>query len=245
MKSVLDICYSSTSAQMLDIHLPEAEHFPVFIYFHGGGLEAGDKSSEKVLFDYLTAKGVAVVTANYRMYPDAQYPDFLVDAASTVAWVFQNIARYGSAEGIYVGGSSAGGFIAQMLCFDASWLAVHGIKPLDIAGYVHDAGQPTCHFNVLRERGIDTRRVIIDESAPLYHIAADKQFPPMLILSSDDDIPGRLEQNKLLVATMKHFGYTDQVYLKILHGKHCAHTGMVDENGESVFGKLILEYIIK
>ena len=245
MKEILDICYSKETKQCLDVYLPEEMEFPVFLYFHGGGLEEGDKASQKPVFEYMVSCGIGVVSANYRMYPNAKYPDFLEDAAAAVAWVFDNIGTYGKINGIYVGGSSAGGYISQMLCFDKSWLSKYGRKPTDITGFIHDAGQPTCHFNVLRERGIDTRRVIIDESAPLYHIAADKQFPPMLILSSDDDIPGRLEQNKLLVATMKHFGYTDQVYLKIMHGKHCAHTGMVDESGESVFGKLILEYIIK
>lgn len=48
------------------------------------------------------------------------------------------------------GGSSAGGYISQMLCFDKTWLSKHGIKATDISGFIHDAGQPTCHFNVLR-----------------------------------------------------------------------------------------------
>ena len=244
-RCILDISYGSCEAQKLDVYLPDADHFPVFVYFHGGGLEAGDKRAETAIFEYLPEKGVAVVSANYRMYPDAKYPDFLEDAASVVAWAFANMKQYGSVEGIYVGGTSAGGYMSQMLCFDESWLAKHGIRPLDIAGYVHDAGQPTCHFNILRERGLDTRRVIIDDSAPLYHIAADRQYPPMLIIVSDDDIPNRLEQTRLLVSTLRNFGYTENIYLQMMHGKHCAYTGAVDENGDSIFGKLALEYIIK
>lgn len=244
-RCIFDIAYGSYEAQKLDVYLPDKEVFPVFVYFHGGGIEAGDKQGEKIIFSYLAAHGVAVVSANYRMYPDAKYPDFLEDAASAVAWTFANMKKYGTVEKIYVGGSSAGGYISQMLCFDPSWLAKHGIQPLDIAGYVLDAGQPTCHFNVLRERGIDTRRVIIDDSAPLYHIAAGKQYPPMLIIVSDDDIPGRLEQTMLLIATLKSFGNTEYIYLQMMHGKHCAYTGAADENGDSILGKLALEYIIK
>ena len=43
MKSTITLSYGTHSAQALDLYLPDAAHFPVFVYFHGGGLEAGDK----------------------------------------------------------------------------------------------------------------------------------------------------------------------------------------------------------
>lgn len=243
MKTVLDVCYNKTTEQYLDIYLPENEEFAVLLYFHGGGIESGDKSDSKIFFNYLVSQGIAVVSANYRMYPNAKYPHFLIDAADATAWVFKNIGNYGKIKGIYVGGSSAGSFISQMLCFDKTWLSKHGIKSTDITGFIHDAGQPTCHFNVLRERGIDTRRVIIDDSAPLYHIGEDKQYPPMLIIVSDNDMQNRYEQTMLLVSTLKHFGHAEKVQLKVMNGTHCAYVGAADQNGESVFGKIIKEFI--
>lgn len=245
MKVFSDVCYCQEYKQYLDIYLPECRQFPVFVYFHGGGLEYGDKARQQVLYKYLTDHGVAVVAPNYRMYPDARYPDFLVDSAKAVAWVFQNMRSYGIATGIYVGGSSAGGYISQMLCFDESWLTVHGINPSDISGYLHDAGQPTCHFNVLRERGEDTRRVIIDETSPLYHIDSSRSDSPMLIIVSDNDMENRYEQTMLLVSTLKHFGHTENVKLKVMHGTHCAYVSAVDGNGDSILGKLVLELIHK
>lgn len=65
-----------------------------------------------------------------------------------------------------MGGSSAGGYLSMMLCFDKKYYEAVGVSPSDISGCVHDAGQPTVHFKVLKERGIDSRRIIIDESAP-------------------------------------------------------------------------------
>ena len=131
--------------------------------------------------------------------------------------------------------------MSQMLCFDDSWLSVHGIKPLDIAGYVHDAGQPTCHFNVLRERGLNPKRIIIDEASPLYHIDDSRSYPPMLVIVSDNDIKNRYEQTMLLMSTLKHFGHTENVKLTVMQGKHCAYVRAVDENGDSVLGKMVLE----
>ncbi len=242
MKTQKDICYGECKEQSLDVYLPEKETYPVFVYFHGGGLTSGDKERHPVLYNYLVEHGIAVVSANYRMYPTARYPDFLHDAARAVAWVFKNIPN---TEGIYIGGSSAGGYISQMLCFDPSYLAAHGIQTRDIAGYVHDAGQPTCHFNVLKERGIDSRRVIVDEAAPIYHIAAEQPYPPMLVIVSDNDMQNRIEQITLLVSTMKHFGYSDGVTLKLMHGKHCAYVNAVDESDRSIFGEMIRQFILK
>ncbi len=243
MKTIFDVCYNKKTEQYLDIHFPESSEFSVLLYFHGGGLENGDKADQKNFFKYMVSHGVAVVSANYRMYPNAEYPDFLVDAADAVAWVFENIGKYGKINGIYVGGSSAGGYISQMLCFDNAWLSKHDIQPTDIAGFIHDAGQPTCHFNVLRERGIDTRRVIVDDSAPLYHIGENEQYSPMLIIVSDDDMQNRYEQTMLLVSTLKHFGHSERVQLKVMNGKHCAYVNEADQNGESVFGKIAAAFI--
>lgn len=245
MKTIADVCYSQKTDQYLDIHLPECDQFPVFLYFHGGGMVRGDKANNYDLFiEHLTTRGIAVVSANYRMYPAAKYPEFLEDAAQAVAWVFANMKQYGEVTGIYVGGSSAGGYISQMLCFDKRYLARHGIAPMDIAGFIHDAGQPTCHFNVLRERGIDTRRVIVDESAPLYHIGVDETYPPMLIIVSDNDKQNRYEQTLLLVSTLKHFGHTEKVTLQVMESTHCAYVRKADEQGQSIFGDLICRFIL-
>jgi len=245
MKTVTDICYSREADQYLDIYLPECGSFPVFLYFHGGGIESGNKAEGIDLFvRHLTDRGIAVVSANYRMYPTAKYPEFLEDAAQATAWVFENMKDYGEVTGIYVGGSSAGGYISQMLCFDKHYLAKHGIAPTDIAGFIHDAGQPTSHFNVLRERGIDSRRVIVDESAPLYHVGVDEKYPPMLIIVSDRDMENRYEQTVLLVSTLKHFGHSENVKLQVLESTHCAYISKADERGVSIFGDLIGRYIL-
>lgn len=243
MKTITNICYCEEHEQYLDLHLPDCESFPVFVYFHGGGLKAGDKGANTLLYTYLAEHGVAVVTANYRLYPDAHYPDFLLDSAKAVAWTLKNIGTYGKATGIYVGGSSAGGYLSQMLCFDESWLLAHGIEPSAISGYLLDAGQPTCHFSVLSERGLDPRRVIIDETAPLYHIDGRASYPPMGIIVSDHDIPNRYEQTLLLMSTLKQFGHSEKVSLTLMRGTHCAYVESVDENGDSVLGKLALTFI--
>lgn len=152
-KSIENIPYSSQNGpQLLDLYLPEGKNFPTLVYFHGGGLEGGDKQGHPFI-PYLASRGIAVVSANYRMYPEARYPDFVQDAADAVAWTVRNVGSYGGDGRVFVGGSSAGGYLSMMLCFAEQYLGVHDIAPCRIAGWIFDAGQPTTHFRVLQERG--------------------------------------------------------------------------------------------
>lgn len=240
MKIIEDICYgkSKHSEQYLDIYLPDRDAFKVFVYMHGGGIEAGDKSDARVVGEYVASQGTAFVSINYRMYPQAVYPQFICDAAEAVGWVFNNIGKYGKCEGIYIGGSSAGGYISMMLCFDDKYLSPYNLPAGTIKGYIHDAGQPTTHFNVLRERGIDSRRVIIDEAAPIYHIGKADNYTPMEFIVSDNDMQNRFEQIQMTLSTLKHFQYDEsKIYYRLMHGSHCHYSG-TDE-----LGKIICEFI--
>jgi dipeptidyl aminopeptidase/acylaminoacyl peptidase len=245
MKDILNVAYGSISAQMLDIYLPEGDVSSVFVYFHGGGLESGDKKSAAIFAPYLTERGIAVISANYRMYPGYEYPDFICDAASAVAFSVEYAEKELGCKTVYVGGSSAGGYLSMMLCFDSKYLAEVGLDNSRIAGYFHDAGQPTAHFNVLKHKGVDPRRVIVDDSAPLYHIGADKEYPPMLVIVSTHDIENRYEQTMLLLSTLKDFGCGDNVQLQVMESTHCGYIRKADEQGESIFGKLIADFILK
>jgi dipeptidyl aminopeptidase/acylaminoacyl peptidase len=234
MNTYFDISYGE---EYLDLYIPE-NPIATFVYFHGGGIESGDKKNDSLIFEYLVSRGICAVSANYRMYPAAHFPEFILDAASAVKWVINNIKRYGGSEKIFVGGSSAGGYLSQMLCFNEEYLGDYSGK---ISGYLHDAGQPTSHFNVLREKGIDTRRVIVDETAPLYYVC-DKKYPPMLIIVSDNDMENRYEQTMLLMSTLKHFG-SSSAALKVMNGTHCAYISKRDKEGNSILGQIIEEFI--
>lgn len=243
MKLLENLTYAnSDAAQVLDVYLPDIAVSAVFVYFHGGGLDHGDKSVASKMGEYLAERGVAVVSANYRMYPEHKYPDFLYDAATVVAWAREYMKKELACDNLYVGGSSAGGYISMMLCFDKRYLASVGIDNSAISGYFHDAGQPTAHFNVLKFAGIDPRRIIVDESAPLYHIGTDSEYPPMRFIVSDNDMKNRYEQTMLVLSTMSHFGYQNYDHV-VMNGKHCAYCRALDGEGVSVFGQMIEDFI--
>jgi len=91
---------------------------------------------------------------------------------------------------------------------------------------------------VLTERGIDSRRIIVDEAAPLFHIGKASGYPPMMFIVSDNDMKNRYEQTQLVLSTLKHFEYNEgKIYYKLMHGSHC-HYSETEE-----FGKIICEFI--
>ncbi len=248
MKSIKDIVYSTVDGEDLkfDLYTPDEGAFDIFVYFHGGGLEKGSKESGSTSFvPYLAERGIATASFDYRMYPTYKYPDFLVDAANGIKYVIDHKSEWGDCRRIFVGGSSAGGYMSMMLCFDKRWYEGAGVDRERIAGYVHDAGQPTAHFNVLKFSGVDPRRVIVDDTAPLYHIGTDKEYPPMTFIVSDDDMQNRYEQTMLVLSTLKHFGHTEpKVTHTVMNGKHCKYVGRIDEeDGKSAFGKLVEAFV--
>ena len=245
MKTVKNISYSTDNAlQELDLYLPDGEAEALFVYFHGGGLEHGDKSAAKIFASYLTERGIALISANYRMYPEFKYPDFIFDAAAAVKWGYDYMRCELGCKKLYVGGSSAGGYLSMMLCFDSRYLADIGLSASAVNGYFHDAGQPTAHYNVLKYSGIDSRRVIVEETAPLYYVGLETGYPPMRFIVSDRDMKNRYEQTMLMLTTLSHFGHAECDYV-LMHGTHCEYCRTLDEHGDSVLGKLIFDFISK
>jgi len=251
IETMKDIAYSNVDpACTLDVYLPvQDQPGPMFLYLHGGGLEAGDKALEAHIFDGLLQRGIAVASANYRMYPQARFPQFVEDAAAAAAYVRKtDFGRTFSAY--YLGGSSAGAYLAMMLLFDPHYLGQHGIRPNAFTGYLLDAGQPTAHYNVLREREQDTRLVRLDDSAPLYFVGSqtvsDSPLPRIHVICDENDMPGRVSQNRLLLDTLRHFEYPEELLsMQITPGYgHTGYLGVQLSDGQNLFSKMAIEFIL-
>ena len=230
--------WTESERNYLDIFLPEQEVKGVYIYIHGGGITSGDKECiSDAQVNRLTSGGIAVVCPSYRLYPNAKYPEFIEDVAAVAAWVKNHPEEVKGCSDVFIGGSSAGGYLSMMLYFDNTYLGKYGLSCKDFAGFVFDAGQPTTHFNVVGERGLDTRRVIVDEAAPLFHIKEYSGEPPMQIFVADNDMENRYEQTILLLSTLKHFHYPQDIITYVCK-ENCTHCCYLadDEYAEEVYG---------
>lgn len=191
----------------LDLYLPETKKgFSTIVWFHGGGLTSGNKK----IPEGLKAKGHAVIAINYRLSPKVKVTEILDDAASAVAWVFRNIESFGGDSArVFVSGHSAGGYLTSMLGVNHDLLKAHGIDANKIAGLIPYSGHTITHFTVRKERGVEAKRPIIDEMAPLFHVRADA--PPFLLITGDRELEmlGRYEENAYFFRMMKVAGHKD------------------------------------
>ena len=188
---------------VLDIFAPkDAKNLPVIIWFHGGGLTSGSKDVPEA-FRQCDMVSVAV---GYRLSPKAKFPEFLEDAAASIAWCFENIEKYGGdPKKIFVGGTSAGGYLTGMIGLDSRWLKPYGIEPRRIAGLIPFTGQMTTHFHVkeLLKYPQSKYMPVIDENAPMYYVSKD--CSPIAFVVGDRKIewPGRVEENELMAASLR------------------------------------------
>jgi dipeptidyl aminopeptidase/acylaminoacyl peptidase len=228
----------------MDLFLPEQEHFFTIVYFHGGGLVEGDKGDSHQFVKHLTKLGFAVSTANYSLITEKRFPECVKDAARAIKFIKDNINQYGKSKGVIVMGQSAGAYLTLMLCLNKNYLKEVGIDNNEIVGWISDAGQPTTHFNILKyERGLNPLLQRIDEAAPLYFVDQNTNFSHLLLIVYESDLPNRLEQNQLLLKTIKTFNKDIDVELKILHGEHCHGSGQLDEDNEYGVVKLVKEWM--
>lgn len=199
----------------LDVYYPEGKKdFATVVWFHGGGLSAG----EKTVPTELKNQGFAVVAVNYRLHPKVKSPVYIQDAAAAVAWTFKNIQEFGGAGDpnlIFVSGHSAGGYLTSMVGLDKKYLAEFGIDADRIAGLIPFSGHAITHFTIREERGIPGIQPIIDEMAPLFHVRSDA--PPYVIITGDRELEmlGRYEENAYMMRMMKVAGHKNTVIYEL------------------------------
>lgn len=193
-----------------DIHVPEAaeQPVPVAVYAHGGSFIGGTRQMGP--WTTMPAAGIAVVSIDYRLSGECDFPVPIEDYCAAVRWVRHNAGCYGLDDRRVSGwGTSAGAYLAGMA-------ALTGSRSPDRDGLPEDPGDllssvvlhaPTTDFSLLREdafgasdealadfelvataflgsdvHGARARRASMLEAA---HQAASP--PPFLIMHGDQD----------------------------------------------------------
>ncbi len=96
----------------------DKEHLPVFIYFHGGGFATRSIDSHDRLCRRLAKHNdMLVVNVGYRLAPEYKFPIPHQDCYDATVWIAENTASLGGNPAkIVVGGDSAGGNLATVVC---------------------------------------------------------------------------------------------------------------------------------
>jgi acetyl esterase/lipase len=138
-----DIVYGPHPRHRIDLYVPQEGdkregRAPTILFFYGGAFRAGRKSECRFVGQALTKAGMTVAVPDYRIYPEARFPNFLQDGAMAAAKVLQlNFAS----GGLFLMGHSAGAYIAAMLGANESYLRACGVAPSSIGGVIALSGR--------------------------------------------------------------------------------------------------------
>lgn len=246
MKVLRDEVYDEESGCRADVYLPENFGYDTVVYFHGGGMEAGDKADANVcdIAEYFCEKGYAFVSVNYTLYPAAVFPGYLKEGALAVRFALNNVAGKGGSGRVAVSGQSAGAWISLMLCFDRRYFDGCGVDGEKIFAWIIDSAQTTSHYNVMKyEKGLSPALQRIDELAPLYYVDETTRFSRMLLIYYEKDMPCRLQQNELLYAAIKNLNRDSDVEKICLKGGHCRASCVKEPDGTYEFATVALDFL--
>lgn len=189
-----DVAYGDGPRQKLDIYRPvqpaPAGGWPVAVFFYGGSWNSGARGDYAFVGEALAARGILTLVADYRLYPEVRYPDFLRDSAAALAWGLAHASSLGgNPRRVFVMGHSAGAYNAAMLALDARWLQGNPAgahEPTELAGFIGLAGP----YDFLPMTNEDTQPVFFHPnypagSQPVSHVS--RTAPPTFLGAARDD----------------------------------------------------------
>ena len=189
-----DQAYGANPRQRLDVYAPPQSRLldakgqaPLAVFFYGGAWDSGRRQDYSWVGHALASRGLVTVVADYRLYPEVKYPDFLADSAHAVRWACDNAARYGADPGrVVLVGHSAGAYNAAMLAFDGRYLVAAGVDPKRVKAMAGLSGP----YDFLPLQGEITHRIFgetvdLPGTQPAAYVTAAS--PPAFLATGEAD----------------------------------------------------------
>lgn len=190
-----NVAFGDGERDTLDIYRAEDQKAgaPVLMFVHGGSWDSGSKDMYKFLAEGFTREGYDIVLPNYRLYPEATFPNFLEDNAAAVAYTAKEFAG----RPIVLMGHSAGAYNVLMLGLRDEFLAMEGVELCtNVAGIVSLAA-PTGIVPLESERLIQIFPERFEgEDAALNNVSAPT--PPLFLGHGESDTTVYPENSKAL-----------------------------------------------
>lgn len=208
-----DVPYMQGARGGMDIYRPAsaAGPLPMTVFFYGGSWRSGNRADYLFLATALARAGMVVVVPDYRLHPEAQFPDYLADAARAVAAARAGAAAWGAdPERLALAGHSAGAWIAAMLALDPRYLAAAGDSRAHLTGVVGIAG-PYDFLPIESPRVRAVFAAATDQRTTQPITYADGAGPPMLLLHGADDDIVEPRNSTILARRIKAAGGTADV----------------------------------
>ncbi len=216
------------------VHRPSSDRsLPVMIWFHGGGwVFQSIDTHDRLVREYAAASGVAVVSVDYALAPEARFPIAVLECAEVVRKIHETGTAWGlDPSRIVLGGDSAGGnlaFATALKLRDDGGPSLRGIlTPYPVTSC--DFTSPS-YVEFAEGYGLTTAAMqaywglyLRDESDRLSPLAAPlladvSGLPPTLIQLAELDV--LRSDGEAMAAKLRRSGAdaTLEVYPGVLHG---------------------------
>src|SRR5262245_4052604 len=137
------IAYGPEARHRMDLYLPKrtVDRAPAVLFFYGGGFISGQRCEYRFVGQALASRGIITAIADYGLFPDHRFPDFVEDGAQAFAFLHKHLPNYGGdPKRLFTAGHSAGAYIAVMLASNPEYLRAAGADISSPAGAIGIAG---------------------------------------------------------------------------------------------------------
>jgi acetyl esterase len=143
-----DVRYGPHARNVLDIYRADygtaaRKKKPALLFLHGGAFVEGDRNKSEEVYSnvlyYFARHGIIGLNVEYRLAPEAQYPEGSIDVGLAVEWVHDHADELGvDKHSIFLMGHSAGAAHAAGYAYDTR---MHSSPGKGIAGLVIVSGR--------------------------------------------------------------------------------------------------------
>jgi acetyl esterase/lipase len=218
-----------------DLYLPQgAGPFPALIGVHGGGWQAGARSTFQYWGPYLGERGYALLAISYRLAKKGQkaFPEAVQDVLAGVQFARGNAKDYKLDPGrIGLFGASAGAHVAALAALGGTTklfahsypqdrhaavstavkvlVGVYGVYDLVDMWQRYQLTSPRENNveNFLGAAPIDDRRLYFDASPISYATVANNQVAVFLSVGTQDDLVDRRAHTDAFLLALKQAGF--------------------------------------
>ncbi len=227
----------------LDVYRNAAERFdagprPAVIQVHGGGWFAGSRYEQGIpLLNHLAQIGWTGFNIDYRLSPEATFPDQIIDVKRAIAWVRDNAEELHVDPGmICITGGSAGGHLTALAGLtenapeyqpgfedaDTSLAAVvpfYGVYDLTNSGGFYYAGMRDWVLEqVVFKRRYDDDPELFRSASPSFRV--DATAPPFLVIHGERDTLVPVGDARDFVARLRAVSRQPVRYIELPAAEH-------------------------
>jgi len=246
--------FGATERQSLDVYYPEVSDNgakpPILIFIYGGGLTTGDRVLNVPLDlvyrncgAFFASRGILTVIPDYRLAPQAVYPEPVEDLRDAFRYVIANLGDAGDTSRVFLTGHSAGGtlllslLLSESPCFlelDEVKQHVKGIAPRG-AGCAFDLIPPFVAPVFHNFYGGQEKSAVLSPLAQLRGASQETldTLPPILMMHSENEPPFvAVPENDFIALFEERTGKKLEVNVGEGHNHMSAHWALNSGEGE-------------